>query len=61
MVDWRIRKIRLEIAAISERGDCQFSVQDGGYERLEGSMLSIDCRREAIETRGTARSSHEVL
>lgn len=56
-----MREIRLGIAEISERGDCQFSVHDGGYERLKGSMLSIDCRRGVIETRGTTRSGHEVL
>ena len=55
-------KIRLRVATIPERGeDCQFSAQDGGYERLEGSVLSIDCRRDVIETRGTTRSGNEVL
>ena len=54
--------MRLEVSTIPERGrDCQFSGQDGGYERLEGGVLSIDRRRDVIETRGTTRSSHEVL
>jgi len=61
MVDWWMREIRLEIAATSKRWDCEFSVEDGRCERLEGSVLNIDCGRGAIETRGTTRSGHEVL
>ena len=46
---------------MSERGGYQFSVRDGGDERLKSDVLSSDCRRGMIETRGTTRSSHEVL
>ena len=61
MVGWWMREIRLRLAAISERGVCQFRVQKGGHERLEGSVLSIGCGRDVIETRDTTRSDHEVL
>lgn len=46
---------------MSERGGYQFSVRDGGDERLKGDVLGSNCRRGVIETRGTTRSGHEVL